>query len=495
MCEKSDMTIVPKNIANKERIASAERWEGRVIPKGNGRQNAASWTQSQGIASTGLLAVRQAAQRDKGKQFTALLHHVDIALLRKSYFELKRNAAPGIDEVSWQQYGKKLEERLQALHERVHRGNYRAKPARRVYIPKADGSERPLSILCLEDKIVQQAVVHVLNAIYEADFMGFSYGFRPGRGQHEALDALHVALCRKKVNWVLDADIRKFFDSMDHDWTIRFLQHRIADPRLLRLIRKWLKVGVWEDGRRVEQRRGAPQGAVVSPILANVYLHYAYDLWVHQWRRRHARGDVAVIRYADDTVLGFQHRWDAEAFRRALEERLRRFGLELHPDKTRLLRFGRYAHEARAREGKGKPETFDFLGFTHYCTRARRNGWFVVGRRTIAKRLRAQLAEIKEQLRRRLHRPLHETGQWLSRVLRGHMAYYAVPGNGPSISSFVYRVGWLWIRALRRRSQRSRMSWERFARLRARYFPPVRILHPQPMHRFDAITQGRSPVR
>jgi len=306
-CEKSDMTIVPKKAVNNEATTSAERWEGRVVPKGNGRQNAASWTQSQGIASTGLLAVRQAAQRDKRKQFTNLLHHIDVPLLRKSYYQLKRNAAPGIDGVSWVEYGEKLEERLQALHQRVHRGSYRARPARRIGIPKADGSERPLSILCLEDKILQQAAAHVLNAIYEEDFMGFSYGFRPGRGQHDALDALHVALCRKKVNWVMDADIRKFFDSMEHDWTIRFLQHRIADKRLIRLIDKWLKVGTYEQGKRIAQQRGAPQGAVISPILANVYLHYVYDLWVQQWRSRTARGDMVVIRYADDTVLGFQH--------------------------------------------------------------------------------------------------------------------------------------------------------------------------------------------
>lgn len=489
------MAIVPKRTANTGRKRPVERLEGRAIPKGNGSQNAANWTQSQGLASTGLGAVRQAAQRDKSMQFTALLHHIDVALLRTSYYGLKRDAAPGIDGLSWEQYGANLEERLQALHERVHKGSYRARPARRVYIPKADGSQRPLSIQCLEDKIVQQAVVYVLNAIYEVDFMGFSYGFRPGRGQHDALDALQVALYRRKVNWVLDADIRKFFDSMDHDWTMRFLQHRIADPRLLRLIRKWLKVGIYEEGRRIAQERGAPQGAVISPVLANVYLHYAYDLWAHQWRGRHARGDVVVIRYADDTVLGFQNRQEAVAFRQALETRLGRFGLELHRDKTRLLQFGRFAHEARVRAGKGKPKTFDFLGFTHYCTRARRNDWFVVGRKTIAKRLRVQLAEIKEQLRRRLHRPVHETGAWLNRVLRGHLAYYAVLGNGRSLSSFVYRVSWLWFRALRRRSQRSRMTWARFSRLRDRYFPTVRILHPQPLHRFDANTRGRSPVR
>ena len=304
-----------------------------------------------------------------------------------------------------------------------------------------------------------------------------------------------VALHRKKVNWVLDADIRKFFDSMDHDWTIRFLEHRIADKRLLRLIVKWLKVGSIEDDRRVPQTRGAPQGAVISPILANVYLHYVYDLWVHQWRRRHADGDMAIIRYADDTVLGFQHRSTALAFRQALEGRLERFGLALHPDKTRLLEFGRYAERRRARRGEGKPETFNFLGFTHYCARARRGNGFVVGRRTIGSRLREQLRAIKQGLRRRLHRPLPETGRWLNQVLRGHLAYYAVPGNGPQISSFIYRVRRLWLKMIRRRSQRSRMDWARFVRVLARYIPSPRILHPHSMHRFDARTQGRSPVR
>lgn len=493
--EKSDTAIVLAKVANNGAIASAESLEGRAVPKGNGRQTAASWTQSQGIASTGLSAVRQAAQRDKECRFTALLHHIDIELLRTSYYSLKRNAAPGIDGVSWEAYGNDLEVKLRALHQRVHNGSYRAMPTRRVYIPKSDGGQRPLSIQCLEDKIVQQAVTYVLNAIYEADFMGFSYGFRPKRGQHDALDALQVALHRKNVNWVLDADIRKFFDSMDHDWTIRFLEHRIADKRLLRLIVKWLKVGSIEDGRRVPQTQGAPQGAVISPILANVYLHYVYDLWAHQWRRRHADGDMAIIRYADDTVLGFQHRSTALAFRQALEERLERFGLALHPDKTRLLEFGRYAERRRARRGEGKPETFNFLGFTHYCARARRGNGFVVGRRTIGSRLREQLRAIKQGLRRRLHRPLPETGRWLNQVLRGHLAYYAVPGNGPQISSFIYRVRRLWLKMIRRRSQRSRMDWARFVRVLARYIPSPRILHPHSMHRFDARTQGRSPVR
>ncbi len=484
--EKSDTAIVPKKVSNNGGLHPAERLEGRAVLKWNVQPPAAVRTQSRGTASIGLLAVRRAAQRRKNLKFTALMHHIDIELLRQSYFKLKRDAASGIDGVDWASYGEGLNERLELLHKRVQQGSYRAQPARRVHIPKADGSLRPLSILCIEDKIVQQAVVEVLQAIYEPDFMGFSYGFRPERGQHDALDALQTALYRKQVNWILDADIRKFFDSMDHTWTLRFLQHRIGDRRLLRLIRKWLKVGIMEKGSRVLQEVGVPQGAVVSPILANVYLHHVFDLWVHHWRRQNAKGDVIVIRYADDTVLGFQHKRDADSLLEALKSRLSGFGLALHPDKTRLLEFGRYAQERRAKAGKGKPETFDFLGFTHYCSRARNNGWFKVERKTIAKRMRAQLQVIKTELRRRLHRPIDETGRWINQVLRGHMAYYAVPGNGPSITSFVYRVEWLWLRSLCRRSQRRRMKWERFKIILNRYVPRVRIMHPQPLHRFDA---------
>ena len=340
----------------------------------------------------------------------------------------------------------------------MHKGSYRARSAKRTYIPKADGSQRPLSIWCLEDKIVQQAVGQVLAAIYEEDFVGFSYGFRPGRSQHDALDALNAGIYRRRVNWVLDADIQGFFDAMSHDWIIRFLKHRIADRRILRLIVKWLKVGTVEDGCVTRCNRGAPQGAVISPILANVYLHYAYDLWVHRWRTRTATGDVVVIRYADDTVVGFQHEHEARVFLEELKERLRLFDLTLHPAKTRLIRFGRFAAGQRSQRGDGKPETFDFLGFTHFCTRSR-------------------------------------NGKWLNRVLPGHLNYYAVPGNGQSLGWFFHQVRWQWLRTLRRRSQRSRMDWQRFARIAKRFIPPARIKHPLPGDRFDARTQGRSPVR
>jgi group II intron reverse transcriptase/maturase len=473
----------------------AEAVEGRTSPKGNGGRTAAVRTQSRVAASNGLVAVRQAARQSKEVRFTALLHHITIDLLERSYFALKRNAAPGTDGVTWQAYGENLAEKLTELHVRIHRGGYRARPARRTYIPKPDGSQRPLSILCLEDKIVQQAVASVLEAIYEVDFMGFSYGFRPGRGQHDALDALHAGIYRRQVNWVLDADIQGFFDAMSHDWILRFLRHRIADKRILRLIAKWLKVGITEDGQVTRSSRGTPQGAVISPILANIYLHYVFDLWSDAWRRKKASGDVIVIRYADDIVLGFQHEREAQAFLSDLRERMREFELALHPDKTRLIRFGRHAAEQRRRLGQGKPETFDFLGFTHFCTRSRKYGSFIIGRKTIKKRMRAKLQAIKMELRRRLHHSIAETGAWLRRVLTGHLNYYAVSGNDPSLWWFFTQVRWYWLRALRRRSQRAFMSWEKFTRLTNRFFPPIRILHPLPCHRFDARTRGRSPVR
>jgi group II intron reverse transcriptase/maturase len=428
-------------------------------------------------------------------RFTALLHHITVDLLKQSYLSLERDSAPGIDGVMWQAYGDNLEAKLTTLHDRIHKGSYRARPARRTYIPKADGSRRPLSIWCLEDKIVQQAVVTVLEAIYEEDFVGFSYGFRPGRGQHDALDALHVGILRRRVNWVLDADIQGFFDAMSHSWIIRFLEHRIADKRILRLVAKWLKVGIVEDGRVARGTRGAPQGAVISPILANVYLHYVYDLWAHRWRQTKASGDMIVVRYADDTIVGFLHEDEAKAFLRDLQERMRAFELALHPDKTRLIRFGRYAVKQREKLGEGKPETFNFLGFTHFCTRSRKGGSFVIGRKTIKKRMRAKLKAIKVELRKSMHNPIAKTGAWVKQMLQGHLNYFAVAGNDKSLWWFFNEVRWLWLKSLKRRSQNARLSWEKFTRLVDRFFPPIRVLHPMPCHRFDAKTRGRSPVR
>jgi len=431
--------------------------------------------------------VREVARKDKEARFTALLHHVDHDRLRSAYRAIRPQAAPGVDGVTWAAYGQDLEANLSDLHERLHAGRYRAKPSRRVYIPKADGRLRPLGIASLEDKIVQRAVVEVLNAIYEVDFLGFSYGFRPGRGPHDALDALAAGILRKKVNWVLDADIRDFFTSLDQSWLQKFLEHRIADERVLRLIRKWVKAGVIEEGIWSETEVGTPQGASVSPLLANVYLHYVLDRWVRQWRHREARGDVIITRFADDFVAGFEHEDDARRFLADLRERFAKFGLELHPDKTRLIEFGRYAARKRAARGLGKPETFDFLGFTHLCGKTRRGG-FWLRRITISKRMRAKLVEVKDQLKRRRHQPVPEQGKWLASVVRGHLAYYAVPGNSHAIRAFREQVTRHWCTALRRRSQRHRLDWKRMNRFATRWLPPARIRHPYPEVRFAART-------
>ena len=435
--------------------------------------------------SQGLASVRKAARKDKKVRFTALLHHLNVDRLRESFYALKREAAPGVDGVTWQEYEPDLQDHLIDLHSRVHRGTYRAKPSRRVYIEKADGRQRPLGIAALEDKIVQQAVVTILNQIYEEDFLGFSYGFRPGRSQHQALDALSYALQYKKVSYVLDADIRGFFDNLDKSWLIKFVEHRVSDPRILRLIQKWLSAGVMEEGIWSETKSGTPQGSVASPMLANIYLHYVFDLWLDKWRRQSAHGDVIAVRYADDLVLGFQHRAEAERFLKDLRERLSKFGLELHPDKTRLIEFGRFAEENRTRRGEGKPETFDFLGFSHISGKDR-NGRFSVKRMTIRKRLRAKLQEIKQQLRARMHDATPDTGKWLRAVVQGHFNYYAVPGNLDSLGMFRERVLSMWWHVLCRRSQKRGVTWERMLAIAKRWLPSPRVLHPYPVQRFAA---------
>ena len=427
-------------------------------------------------------------------RFTALLHHVTPDRLRAAFLALRRDAAPGVDGETWQHYAEEMEERIQDLHRRVHQGAYRAKPSRRVLIPKPDGRQRPLGIATLEDKIVQRAVVEVLNAVYEEDFLGFSYGFRPSRSPHHALDALATGILRKKVNWVLDADIRGFFDAIDHGCLMRFLKHRIGDRRILRLIQKWLRAGIVEDGRRTKSEMGTPQGATISPLLANGYLHYVFDLWANQWRRQKARGDVIIVRFADDIVVGFEHRDDAERFRRELRDRLAKFCLELNDEKTRLVEFGRYAAIRRRERGLGKPETFDFLGFTHICGKTRA-GRFMLWRKTMRTRMRAKLNEVKAQLMRRRHLSIPQQGAWLGSVVRGHFAYYGVPTNIHSLSSFRTQAVRHWRRALRRRSQRTRMNWSRMARHERRWIPTASIQHPWPEQRFDVRTQGRSPVR
>ena len=483
---ESDGPLVPEKRANKAGpTAAAESVEGRGSTKGNARQATAGRTQGREPASRGLWGVREAARRDKTMRFTALLHHVTPELLRASYFALKRQAAPGVDGITWQQYGRDLEARLADLHERIHRGSYRAKPSKRAWIPKADGRQRPLGIAALEDKVVQQAVKTVLEQVYEEDFLGFSYGFRPRRGCHDALDALWVGLTERKVNGVLDADIRGFFDAIDHGWLMKFLEHRIADRRILRLMRKWLRAGVSEDGEWSRTTVGTPQGAVSSPLAAKVFLHYVFDLWVQQWRARQARGEVIAVRYADDFVMGFQHRDDAERCLQALRARLAKFGLELPPEKTRLIEFGRFAAQQRARRGEGKPETFNFLGFTHLCGKTRK-GTFTIQRRSIAKRLRAKLQEIKQQLRLQMHGRVAVVGKWLRSVVQGWFNYHAVPGNYPSLDQFLTQVKRLWLRILRRRSQRGRHRWHwaRFDRLVRRWLPRPKILHPYPNVRF-----------
>ncbi len=473
------------NHSNKDGKPYAENEEGRPLVKENARQPNTYPTQSENCVSQGLAGVRKVARGNKEMKFTALLHHLSVDLLRESFYLLKRKAAPGVDGVTWQEYEPELEGRLVDLHGRVHRGAYRATPSRRMYIEKEDGRQRPLGVAALEDKIVQQAVVSILNQIYEEDFLGFSYGFRPGRSQHQALDALSYALLKKKVNYVLDADIRGFFDNLDKSWLVKFVEHRVADRRILRLIQKWLNAGVMEEGEWSETKTGTPQGSVISPTLANIYLHYAFDLWVEVWRKKYAQGDVVVVRYADDIILGFQHQAEADRFLENFRERLGKFGLELHPDKTRRIEFGRFAEQDRERRGEGKPETFDFLGFTHISGKNGR-GWFTVKRMTIRRRMRGKLREIKRQLRERMHDPVQQTGEWLKSVAQGYFNYYAVPGNLDSLNAFREKVSRLWRGTLLRRSQKHRINWARMQRLIEHWIPKPRVLHPHPEQRFAA---------
>src|ERR1700726_251925 len=484
--EKSDCAAVPVNQPNKEGQPSAEVGEERAQTRENIVQSHMHPTQNGKRMSQGLDGVRKVARERKQERFTALLHHLNIGLLRDSFYALKRQASPGVDGVTWQEYESGLANRLVDLHSRVHRGAYRAKPSRRVFIPKADGRQRPLGVAALEDKIVQQAVVTILNQIYEVDFKGFSYGFRPGRSPHQALDALTVGIQRKKVNWILDADVMGFFDNLNHEWAIKFIEHRVADRRVLRLIRKWLKAGVSEDGQWSETDKGTPQGAVASPLLANVYLHYLFDLWADVWRRKAAKGDVIIVRYADDLVMGFQQRAAAVRFLEDFKERLAKFGLELHPEKTRLIEFGRYASRDRKRRGEGKPETFNFLGFTRFCGQRHKTETFTVWRITAKKRMVAKLKAIKAELQRRKHDRTSQVGVWLRSVVTGYYQYHAVPGNIDQLRIFQRRVNRLWRDVLVRRSQRARKKWEKFAPVFEKWIPTPRVLHPYPDARFYA---------
>jgi RNA-directed DNA polymerase len=480
---KSDSPVLPAKPSNK--AVAAEMVEGRGLTKGNTASTTGSGHRAGMRVSQGLDRVRQAAERDKDARFTALLHHVDIDCLREAYRAINPKAAAGVDGVTWEAYGENLEANLQDLHRRLHSGAYRAKPVRRTYIPKPDGRQRPLGIASLEDKIAQGALVKVLNCIYEADFLGFSYGFRPGRSPHQALDGLTVGIKTKKVNWVLDADLADFFTTLDWGWLEKFLEHRIADKRVLRIIQKWLKAGIIENGSWAEYDAGTPQGATASPLLANVYLHYVFDLWAERWRRRSAQGDMIIVRYCDDFIVGFEHKEDADRFLADLVERVVRFGLELKAEKTRLIEFGRLAARNRRARGLGKPETFDFLGFTHICGTTRA-GKFQVLRKTISKRRRNKLRELKQELKRRRHLPIPEQGKWLRSVVLGHLRCYAVPGNLEAASDFIHELRRLWQKTLSRRSQKARMTWPRFTRLAARWLPSVRNMHPYPERRFAA---------
>jgi RNA-directed DNA polymerase len=488
---KSDRPMVPAKPPNEAEPEEAkEVVEGRGLAKGNLLKCNVTRTLSRQSMSSALERIRQAARRDRRQRFTALLHHIyDVERLRAAYFGLKREAAPGIDGETWRQYREGLESNLLDLSERVQRGAYRAQPARRAYITKAGepGKLRPLGVLVLEDKIVQRATTEVLQALYEQDFVGFSYGFRPGKSPHHALDALSVGIMHRKVNWVLDADIGGFFDTLDHGWLVKFVEHRVADRRVVRLIQKWLKVGVLEEGKHVDVEMGTVQGGSISPLLANVYLHYVFDLWVHRWRKTKARGEVMVVRFADDFVVGFEHKEDGEGFLSELVERLKRFGLELHAQKTRLIEFGRYAEEDRQSRGEGKPETFNFLGFTHSCAKTRK-GRFVVLRQTMRQRWQRKLKEVKAKLKQRMTTSVPVMGQYVRSVILGHMRYYAVPMNAVSVSDFRMAVARIWWRVLERRSQKARVSWAQMERRIARWVPPTRVCHPYPWQRFGVIT-------
>jgi group II intron reverse transcriptase/maturase len=481
--EKSDAAIVAIKPTNKAGRPAAEPVERRAATKGNASQQSTRRAQDRESVSQALERIRQAARLRKKERFTALFHHIGPEMLRLAFFALKRDAAPGVDGLTWQDYETDLDRRIEDLHARIHRGAYRALPSRRRYIPKPDGRQRPLAVAALEDKIVQRATVAVLNAIYEEDFLGFSYGFRPKRGQHDALDALTVGIDSTRVNYILDADIRSFFDTVSHDWLIRFLEHRLGDQRVIRLIRKWLKAGILEDGVVTTSEEGTGQGSVASPLLANVYLHYVFDLWAERWRRREATGDMIIVRYADDIVVGFEHETDARRFWDEMRARLQAFTLELHPEKTRLIEFGRHSATRRARRGLGKPETFNFLGFTFICGKSRR-GKFLLCRKTRRDRMQAKLREVKEVLRQRMHEPIPEQGKWLKLVVTGFYAYHAVPTNSRALGAFRDHVARIWWRTLRRRSQMARLGWDRMRKLANEWLPQPRILHPWPDQRF-----------
>ena len=497
---KSDFAIVARKSMNKAepraveqstvRAPAAESMEPRAKTEGNAGQQSTCGTQGQISVSQALERIRRVAKERKKEKFTSLLHHISTDLLDEAFFELKEEAAAGVDGLTWTEYEQNLERNLEDLHARVHRGAYRALPSRRAYIPKPDGRQRPLAVAALEDKIVQRATAAVLNAIYEEDFLGFSYGFRPGRGTHDALNALCVGIERKKVNWILDADIRSFFDEISQGWLTRFLEHRIGDRRIIRLIQKWLKAGVMENEIVSVSERGTGQGSVISPLLANIYLHYVLDLWAARWRRREATGDMIIVRYADDFIVGFQHERDARRFLDEMRARLQEFALSLHPEKTRLIEFGRFAAKDRKARGLGKPETFNFLGFTFICGKTR-SGKFLLKRKTRRDRMRAKLRMLKAEMWRRMHQPIPDQGKWLGAVVRGYFNYHAVPMNFRSLAVFRTEIARRWRRALLRRSGKADLNWERMNGLIDEWLPRPRILHPWPNLPRFAVTYPR----
>jgi RNA-directed DNA polymerase len=483
-CRKSDSLVVPEKSSNKPDNVGEEKMEGRRLPKENKQQLNMLRTLGRESVLNKLQLIHQRAKADNKIKFTALMHHIyNIDMLRLSYLEIKRNAASGVDKETWLSYGKDLEKNLQNLSERLKRGAYKAKSVRRVYIPKADGKLRPLGVTALEDKVVQRATVAVLNTIYEVDFKEFSYGFRPKHSQHQALDALYMGLTTKKVNYVFDADIRDFFNKINREWLVKMIEHRIADKRVVHLIQKWLNAGILEEGKIIFNDQGTPQGGSASPLLANVFLHYVYDLWVQQWGKLKARGEIIVVRFADDTVVGFQYESDAKQFQVDLKERFLKFGLELHPEKTRLIEFGRFAAENRKKRGEGKPEMFTFLGFTHICSKTRKNGKFTILRQTIKKKMRAKVKEIKDELKIRMHDSIQEVGKWLKAVVTGHYLYYGVPGNSDAMNCFRYLISKRWMRTLRRRGQKGLITWDKMKKVIDRWLPIPQIYHKYPYER------------
>lgn len=483
--EESDAGMVPEKSA-KTRVTPVESMEGRPAAEGKSALRNAPRAQDREGALTQVERIGQRAKEKKGERFENLLSAIKAPLLKEAYQRLRKDAASGVDEVTWKEYGEALDARVHDLQDRIHRGSYHPQPVRRVHIPKGTGT-RPLGIPTLEDKVVQQAARMVLEPIYEREFMGFSYGYRPGRSPHKALTAV-AELISRKTSWVLDADIRSFFDTIDHEWMKQFIEHRIGDKRMVRLLMKWLHAGVLEDGELHEVKAGTPQGGIISPLLANLYLHYVLDLWANQWRKRHARGEVYIVRYADDLVMGFQYEQDARAMREALATRFAKFGLELHPDKTRVIRFGRFALEGAKSEGRTRPETFDFLGFTHIASVAR-NGKFLLKRRTSRKKRKAKLMLLREAIRERRHEPVRAQHKWLASVLQGHYRYYGVPTNSLALKQFREQVRVTWHRQLQHRSQRAAWSRVQLAKFEKHFpLPSPRIHHPWPNLRRKPLT-------